>query len=155
MHVAKDGRLTIDTANVKEREIGRIHLATFAAPEGLRQLGDTVFAATYESGPERRIEAGRENGPTITFGMLERSNVSIIESMMQILTAQRGVHNNADSGLFRTVLRKSASKFTRLAPGFANLPQNSRPISTSAYALPGLVESTSNEGPRIGNYESF
>jgi flagellar basal-body rod protein FlgG len=95
VHVAKDGSVTIDTANATQRNIGRIHLATFAAPEGLRPLGGTVFAATYESGPERRIEAGHENGPTIAFGMLERSNVSIIESMMQILTAQRAYEANA------------------------------------------------------------
>jgi flagellar basal-body rod protein FlgG len=95
VHVAKDGSVTIDSADQTNRAIGRIHLATFASPEGLRPLGGTVFAATYASGPERRIEAGRENGPTIAFGMLERSNVSIIESMMQILTAQRAYEANA------------------------------------------------------------
>jgi flagellar basal-body rod protein FlgG len=94
VHVAKDGSVTIDSGT-GTKNIGRIRLATFAAPEGLRALGGTVFAATRESGPERRIEAGSANGPTIAFGMLERSNVSIIESMMQILTAQRAYEANA------------------------------------------------------------
>jgi flagellar basal-body rod protein FlgG len=94
VHVAKDGAVTVD-ADAGTKNAGRIRLATFASPEELRALGGTVFAATRESGPERRIEAGRENGPTIAFGMLERSNVSIIESMMQILTAQRAYEANA------------------------------------------------------------
>jgi flagellar basal-body rod protein FlgG len=95
VYVAKDGGITIDSAARPTRSIGSIRLATFAAPEGLRSLGGTVFAATPESGPERRIPAGRDGGPTIAFGMLERSNVSIIESMMQILTAQRAYEANA------------------------------------------------------------
>jgi flagellar basal-body rod protein FlgG len=95
VHVAKDGRVSIERAGGPATNIGRIHLATFAAPEGLRALGGTVFAATPESGPERRLDAGRDGGPTIQFGMLERSNVSIIESMMQILTAQRAYEANA------------------------------------------------------------
>jgi flagellar basal-body rod protein FlgG len=95
VHVAKDGHVTIEGADRPTRDIGRIRLATFAAPEGLRSLGGTVFAATPDSGPERRLDAGRDGGPSIAFGMLERSNVSIIESMMQILTAQRAYEANA------------------------------------------------------------
>ncbi|HEY4442140.1 MAG TPA: flagellar basal body rod C-terminal domain-containing protein, partial [Candidatus Elarobacter sp.] len=38
---------------------------------------------------------GAHDGPSIAFGMLERSNVSIIESMMQILGAQRAYEANA------------------------------------------------------------
>ena len=86
--------MTIDGDAGSNRSIGRLRLATFAAPEALRPLGGTVFAATYESGPEHRINAG-QGGPTIAFGMLERSNVSIVESMMQILTAQRAYEANA------------------------------------------------------------
>ncbi len=95
VHVAPDGRVTIDTDAARDRGIGRIRLATFAAPEELQALGGTVFAATHDSGPERRLDAGRSGGPNIAFGMLERSNVSIIESMMQILTAQRAYEANA------------------------------------------------------------
>jgi flagellar basal-body rod protein FlgG len=94
VHVATDGGVTID-GDAGTKNIGRIRLATFTAPEELRPLGGTVFAATRESGPERRIDAGRDRGPTIAFGKLERSNVSIIESMMQILTAQRAYEANA------------------------------------------------------------
>jgi flagellar basal-body rod protein FlgG len=91
--VAPDGRVTIDTATRKDAAIGRITLATFAAPESLRALGGTVFAATPASGTEQRLTPGGTS--KLAFGMLEQSNVSIIESMMQILSAQRAYEANA------------------------------------------------------------
>jgi flagellar basal-body rod protein FlgG len=95
VHVAADGRVTVDTPDAAARPAGRIRLARFASPENLRALGGTAFAATNESGPERRLDPGGPNAPRIAFGMLEQSNVSIIESMMQILTAQRAYEANA------------------------------------------------------------
>jgi flagellar basal-body rod protein FlgG len=91
--VAPDGRVTMDTADRKNIALGRIRLATFAAPESLRSLGGTVFAATPDSGPEQRLVPG--SGVRVAFGMLEQSNVSVIESMMQILSAQRAYEANA------------------------------------------------------------
>ena len=93
VNVAADGRVTMDTADRKGVALGRITLAAFAAPESLRSLGGTVFAATRESGPEQRITPG--GTVRLAFGMLEQSNVSVIESMMQILTAQRAYEANA------------------------------------------------------------
>jgi flagellar basal-body rod protein FlgG len=95
IHVGADGRVTIDTAGTTGRPAGRIRLATFASAENLRALGGTTYAATDASGPEHRIGPGGPNAPRIAFGMLERSNVSIIESMMQILNAQRAYEANA------------------------------------------------------------
>ena len=91
--VASDGRVTIDTAGRTNVALARIRLATFAAPESLRSLGGTVFAATHESGAAHTIEPG--GSVRLAFGMLEKSNVSVIESMMQILTAQRSYEANA------------------------------------------------------------
>jgi flagellar basal-body rod protein FlgG len=95
VNVARDGRVTIGTNDRKNIDAGRLRLAEFAAPEALRPLGATVFAATAGSGREHVVDAGGDNGPQLAFGMLERSNVSIIESMMQILTAQRAYEANA------------------------------------------------------------
>jgi flagellar basal-body rod protein FlgG len=75
--------------------VGHVQLAQFAAPEHLRGVGGTLFYATSESGAARLTNAGSTDGPAIRFGMLEQSNVSIIESMMQILAAQRAYEANA------------------------------------------------------------
>ncbi len=52
-----------------------------------------MFAETRASGPEQRLDPG--STVRVAFGMLEKSNVSVIESMMQILTAQRAYEANA------------------------------------------------------------
>ncbi|HEX3549933.1 MAG TPA: flagellar hook basal-body protein [Candidatus Elarobacter sp.] len=99
VRVERDGRVVVDTPSAKGKLVARMRLATFAAPERLRPLGATLFAATADSGPARLFAPGVRGGPSIAFGMLERSNVSIVEAMMQILGAQRAVSNNG-SDLF-------------------------------------------------------
>jgi len=95
VRVAPDGRVSVDVPGRPERTIARLRLASFAAPEALRPLGATLFAGTDASGPAHLIAPGVRGGPTLAFGMLERSNVSIVESMMQILGAQRAYEANA------------------------------------------------------------
>lgn len=93
-HVAEDGTVTATTAKGKAA-CGRIHLAEFAAPEYLQSAGGTLFFATHAAGKVRRVDPGSPSGPAVKFGMLEKSNVTIIEAMMQILTAQRAYEANA------------------------------------------------------------
>jgi len=93
--VAPDGRVAVDLPAGKRREIGRIVLAMFPAPERMRAIGSVVFAATRESGAATTLAPGGERGPKLAFGMLERANVSIIEAMMSILSAQRAYEANA------------------------------------------------------------
>jgi flagellar basal-body rod protein FlgG len=92
--VEPDGRVVVDTPTAKHRTVARLTLATFAAPEHLRPLSATQFVQTPESGTARAFVPGSGHA-TIAFGMLEKSNVSIVESMMQILTAQRAYEANA------------------------------------------------------------
>ncbi|MFY9781751.1 MAG: flagellar basal body rod C-terminal domain-containing protein, partial [Candidatus Baltobacteraceae bacterium] len=73
----------------------RIALAAFPAPERLRPIGSALFVPTRDSGSAQALAAGGERGPKLAFGMLEKSNVSIIESMMAILAAQRAYEANA------------------------------------------------------------
>lgn len=95
VRVERDGRVLIDTANAKGTCIARLRLAAFASPEALRSLGSTLFAATEASGRARLFAPGVRDAPSIAFGALERSNVSIVEAMMQILGAQRAYEANA------------------------------------------------------------
>ena len=92
--VAADGRVTAQTPH-GARHCGRIRLAEFAAPERMRDEGGTLFFATRDSGDARFIDAGASGGPQIRFDMLEQSNVTIVQAMMQILTAQRAYEANA------------------------------------------------------------
>jgi flagellar basal-body rod protein FlgG len=94
LSVSEDGTVTAKFANAS-RAIAHIRLAEFAAPDHLRATGGALFEATAASGPPRSVAPGAPDGPKLRFGMLERSNVSIVESMMRILTAQRAYEANA------------------------------------------------------------
>jgi flagellar basal-body rod protein FlgG len=93
--VAADGRVVVTLPHGGRAAAGRIRLATFDAPERLQTIGSALFAADAGSGPARRVDPGGLHGPKIAFGMLERSNVSIVEAMMEILAAQRAYEANA------------------------------------------------------------
>ncbi|MGH7706663.1 MAG: flagellar hook-basal body protein [Vulcanimicrobiaceae bacterium] len=93
--VAPDGAVVVELPGGVRRTIGRIPLVAFDAPDRLRTIGSALFAATAESGSPRTARAGGDREPKIRFGMLERSNVSIIEGMLDILTAQRAYEANA------------------------------------------------------------
>ena len=95
LDVRADGRVTARFAGGASRGLGRIALTGFDAPERLRPIGSALFAATAEAGRARAVAVGGERGSRIAFGMLERSNVSIYEAMIGILTAQRAYEANA------------------------------------------------------------
>ncbi len=92
--VAPDGTVTASMAKGKSA-CGRIRITEFAAPEYLQSAGGTLFFATHASGKPHEVSAGSRNGPNVKFGMLEKSNVTIVEAMMQILAAQRAYEANA------------------------------------------------------------
>lgn len=78
-----------------QRVVGQIRLVEFLAPERLRVGDGSSFEATAASGRPRNVVPGGDDGPKLRFGMLEESNVTIIDAMMQILTAQRAYEANA------------------------------------------------------------
>jgi flagellar basal-body rod protein FlgG len=77
------------------RTIGAIRIAEFPAAEHLRSVDGVLFEATPQSGEARTVAPGSDDGPKLRFGMLEESNVTIIDAMMAILTAQRAYEANA------------------------------------------------------------
>lgn len=89
-----DGTITAQSGG-RSKDCGRIRLAQFAAPDALRSSGGTLFYATPSSGNARCIAPGTPHGPTLVFGSLEQSNVTIVEAMMEILAAQRAYEANA------------------------------------------------------------
>jgi flagellar basal-body rod protein FlgG len=93
--VMPDGRVEAGLGGQAHLRLGRIALAAFDAPEKLRPFGSALFAATPDSGKAHALAAGGDREPKLAFGMLEKSNVSVIESMMAILAAQRAYEANS------------------------------------------------------------
>ena len=75
--------------------VGQIALATFAAPNGLRAIGQTKWQASGDSGAPQFGNPGLGNYGEMISGALERSNVDLAEEMVSLLTAQRNFQANA------------------------------------------------------------
>ena len=92
--VGARGEVVAQTARGPQT-LGHLRLAEFAAPAGLQRVGGATFRATRACGAMHLLVPGGANGPALRFGMLEKSTVSIVQSMMQILGAQRAYEANA------------------------------------------------------------
>ena len=82
-------------ADGSSEPVGQVALATFAAPNGLRQAGQTKWQATGESGAAVFGNPGIGTYGEMISGALERSNVELAEEMISLLTAQRNFQANA------------------------------------------------------------
>ena len=81
LSIAADGTVRVGPG----APLGRIELVTVPAPDGLRSLGDNLFAATAESG--QPTAAGTDT--TLRQGALEGSNVDVGDAMVDMIDAQR------------------------------------------------------------------
>jgi flagellar hook protein FlgE len=88
--------------------VGQIALASFAAPTGLRAIGQTKWKPSAESGPPAFGSPGQGNYGGILSGALERSNVELSEEMVALLTAQRNFQANARAIDTATVITQAA-----------------------------------------------
>ena len=95
--------ISIDTSGVvranytngQQQALGKIILANFASPNGLKQIGNANYVATSNSGPPSVGEAGSDGFGSIQGGALERANVDLTEELVQLITAQRNFQANA------------------------------------------------------------
>ncbi len=81
--------------NGQSDALGMVALAKFNNQQGLRQLGDTSWAETYESGDVQMGAPGTSSLGLIQSGGLENSNVDISEQLVNLITAQRNFQANA------------------------------------------------------------
>jgi flagellar hook protein FlgE len=90
-----DGNVTTTYADGSNIIIGKVALATFIAPPGLKQVGSSNWEATGISGTPRFGIPGDGQYGAILSGALERSNVDIAEELVGLITAQRNFQANA------------------------------------------------------------
>jgi flagellar hook-basal body protein len=93
--IADDGLVTASYSNGTQDLKGKIVLATFSTPNGLRQLGDSTFLESNESGAPTLGEPGGAGFGTIRAGARERANVDLTSELVDLITAQRNFQANA------------------------------------------------------------
>ena len=89
------GTIIAAYADGSTEPVGQVALATFAAPGGLRAIGQTKWQTTGDSGPAVFGNPGIGTYGEMISGALERSNVDLAEEMVALLTAQRNFQANA------------------------------------------------------------
>ena len=75
--------------------VGTVQLATFQNPAGLQAIGSNLFEETDASGPATVGNPGIDDRGNIQQGFLELSNVSVVEEMVNLITAQRAYEVNS------------------------------------------------------------
>lgn len=93
--IGTDGLITATYSNGTTTPLGKLAMATFANPSGLKQLGDASWAATGLSGTPTVGEPGSDGFGDISSGALETSNVDITEELVALISAQRNFQANA------------------------------------------------------------
>ncbi len=94
--VGMDGTVSvIQAGDSTPTEIGSIQLARFINPAGLRSLGKNLLVPTEASGSEIVGTPGETGLGSIAQGFLEMSNVSVVDEMVNMITAQRAYETNS------------------------------------------------------------
>ncbi len=81
--------------NGESRPLGMVALATFENQQGLKQIGDNQWEATFASGDP--VYGVAQNGKfgDIVSGGFEASNVDLAEQLVHLIVAQRNFQANA------------------------------------------------------------
>ena len=93
--VDSEGLVVASFSNGTSQALGKIMIANFTNPEGLRQLGDAKWSATGASGDPQIGEAGTNGFGSVASGSLEQANVDITEELVALIQAQRNFQANA------------------------------------------------------------
>ena len=93
--VGENGNVTASYADGSTSIVGKIALASFISPTGLRQVGSSNWQATGVSGAAAYGEPATGLYGGLFSGAIERSNVDIAEELVGLITAQRNFQANA------------------------------------------------------------
>jgi len=94
--IGVDGTVSVTQPGVNApAEVGSIQLVRFINPGGLSSLGRNLFATTQASGDPLPGTPGQDGFGTILQGFTEKSNVNVVEEMVNLIIGQRAYEINA------------------------------------------------------------
>lgn len=98
LSISADGTVSgVDPTTGVETEVGQITLADFVNPAGLAPVGESLFKASTASGDPIEGTPTEEQFGGLRQGMIELSNVSLVNEMVDLITAQRAYEANSKS----------------------------------------------------------
>ncbi|MFM5906148.1 MAG: flagellar basal-body rod protein FlgG [Novosphingobium sp.] len=94
--ISADGTVSAVVAGQAEATtLGQITIASFANPAGLKAVGDNFLTETGASGAAQIGTAGTGGRGAIHQGMLESSNVNVVEELVDMIECQRAYEINS------------------------------------------------------------
>lgn len=94
--IAVDGTVTAEDPNTGDvTELGQITTVDFINPAGLTPLGDSLYLASDASGDPIEGTPSEDQFGALKQGMVELSNVKLVNEMVDLITAQRAYEANS------------------------------------------------------------
>lgn len=95
--IGSDGTVSVTQPGQQQaQQVGNIQLALFPNPSGLNSIGRNLFLPTTASGdPIVGTPGGAEGLGDVVQGMLEESNVNVVEEFIQMILTQRAYESNS------------------------------------------------------------
>ncbi|MFH1851439.1 MAG: flagellar basal-body rod protein FlgG [Candidatus Neomarinimicrobiota bacterium] len=96
INVSQEGTLSVlISGDTMPQEVGQLELASFMNPAGLRSIGGNLYIETESSGPAATGTPGEEGFGAVVQGYLEKSNVDVVQEMINLIVAQRSYEINS------------------------------------------------------------
>jgi len=94
--IGTDGTVSVtQPGQANAQTVGQIQIATFANPAGLEAIGRNLFKETSASGQAVAGTPDSDGLGRITQGFIENSNVSVVEELVNMISAQRAYETNS------------------------------------------------------------
>lgn len=94
--IGKDGTVSVtQPGQTNAQTVGQIQIASFANPAGLEAIGRNLFKETSASGQAVAGTPDSDGLGRITQGFIENSNVSVVEELVNMISAQRAYETNS------------------------------------------------------------
>ncbi|MEY3790649.1 MAG: Flagellar basal-body rod protein FlgG [Pseudomonadota bacterium] len=94
--IGEDGIVSVELfAGGGAQQLGQIQTARFINPPGLQPLGGNLYKETVASGAPQLLNPGTQAAGTLRQGMLESSNVNVVEEMVNMIETQRAYEINS------------------------------------------------------------
>ncbi|HDQ14866.1 MAG TPA: flagellar basal-body rod protein FlgG [Sediminispirochaeta sp.] len=96
LSISQDGRVTVQVeGNDDPIEVGQMELYRFTNPAGLKAVGQNLMKVTNASGDPIGGRPGFDGMGQTIHKFLEKSNVSVVQEMVNMIVAQRAYELNS------------------------------------------------------------
>ncbi|HID36683.1 MAG TPA: flagellar basal-body rod protein FlgG [Ghiorsea sp.] len=97
INIGQDGTVSVEQPGSLSTVVGQLQTVDFSNPSGLMHLGNSIFQSSNASG-EPLTGIPSENGyGGLGQGMIEMSNVNMVDEMVNLIAAQRAYEMNSKS----------------------------------------------------------